>query len=114
MLYLISIFSFRICLINNKLGLVKQDEFFENSRYERLDKNSNKIVRPNEFAYNPARINVGSIAYNDLKKSVRVSPLYVIFKTNEKICDGFLWQFFKTKKFADEMKINLEVLADGY
>ena len=51
--------------VSNQSGLIPQSEQFEGSRLENLEKTSYKIVEPNEFAYNPARINVGSIAFND-------------------------------------------------
>lgn len=41
-----------------------------------------KIVRPWAFAYNPMRLNIGSIAQNDLGGDVLVSPDYVAFETH--------------------------------
>jgi type I restriction enzyme, S subunit len=38
-----------------------------------------KRLPPRAFAYNPMRINVGSIAMNDLEEEVLVSPDYVVF-----------------------------------
>ena len=46
-------------------------------------KSKYKIVEPFEFAYNPARINVGSIALNDTGKTICVSPMYVVFRIND-------------------------------
>jgi type I restriction enzyme S subunit len=57
------------------------------------------IVTPDTFAYNPARINVGSIGYDDLDKDVIVSSLYVIFKTDCKTNNYFLDKWFKTPHF---------------
>lgn len=67
-----------------------QNEQFEGSRLENLDKKSYKIVNNNEFSYNPARINVGSIGLLEEKKSVIVSSLYVCFKMNEYMNSVFL------------------------
>lgn len=39
-----------------------------------------KLVQPNQFAYNPARINIGSIALNRSNEIGIVSPFYVVFK----------------------------------
>jgi type I restriction enzyme S subunit len=41
-----------------------------------------KIVRPGAFAYNPMRLNIGSIAQNDHGRDVLVSPDYVAFETD--------------------------------
>lgn len=51
------------------------------------------------FAYNPARINVGSIGYQNTSKSVIVSSLYEVFKTTEDVDDRFLWHWFKSDDF---------------
>lgn len=94
--------------INNKVGLIKQDKLFENSRYGVLDKNSYKIVNPGEFAYNPARINIGSIGYNHLERAVSLSSLYVVFKTDKRIYDKFLWEYTTTPRFTYEVNCNTE------
>lgn len=39
-----------------------------------------KIVPPGAFAYNPMRLNIGSIAFNDSGRSILVSPDYVVFR----------------------------------
>ena len=57
------------------------------------------IVSPNSFAYNPARINVGSIGYQNVGKNVIVSSLYEVFKTSEVVDDRLLWHWFKSPDF---------------
>ena len=39
------------------------------------------VVSPKSFAYNPMRLNIGSIAFNSSHKRVLVSPDYVVFST---------------------------------
>ena len=63
------------------------------------DKRMYYIVSPQSFAYNPARINVGSIGYQNTSKSVIVSSLYEVFKTTEDVDDRFLWHWFKSDDF---------------
>ena len=63
------------------------------------DKRMYYIVSPNSFAYNPARINVGSIGYQDTGKSVIVSSLYEVFKTSDDVDDRLLWHWFKSPDF---------------
>ncbi|MBU8614136.1 MULTISPECIES: restriction endonuclease subunit S [Bacillus] len=94
--------------VSNKVGLVSQSEQFDGSRLDNLDKTSYKLVNPNEFAYNPARINVGSIAFNDLNKTVIVSSLYVILKMSEELDNEFILQFIKSQFFIDEVRKNTE------
>ena len=86
--------------ITNESGFVPQDEKFENGGTMReADKRMYYIVSPNSFAYNPARINVGSIGYQNTGKNVMVSSLYEIFKTSDEVDDRLLWHWFKSPDF---------------
>lgn len=86
--------------ITNESGFVPQDEKFENGGTMReADKRMYYIVSPNSFAYNPARINVGSIGYQNTGKNVIVSSLYEIFKTSDDVDDRLLWHWFKSPDF---------------
>lgn len=94
--------------VSNQSGLIPQSEQFEGSRLENLEKNSYKIVEPNEFAYNPARINVGSIAFNNLDETVIVSSLYVIFSLDKSINNNYALLFIKSPEFNKEVRRNTE------
>lgn len=87
--------------ISNKNGFVPQSEQFDgiDSNDRGYDISLYKIVERNTFAYNPARINVGSIGYSGDLEKVIVSSLYVTFKTNELIDDSFFNHFLKTDFF---------------
>ena len=94
--------------VSNQSGLILQSEQFEGSRLENLEKTSYKIVESNEFAYNPARINVGSIAFNDLDETVIVSSLYVIFSLDKSINNNYALLFIKSPEFNKEVRRNTE------
>lgn len=86
--------------ISNEFGFIPQNEQFENGgTMTQADKRMYYIVSPNSFAYNPARINVGSLGYYEGKEDVIVSSLYEVFKTDDTICDKFLLYWFKTNIF---------------
>lgn len=86
--------------ITNEHGFIPQDEKFENGGTMReADKGMYYIVSPNSFAYNPARINVGSIGYQNTGKDVIVSSLYEVFKTSDDVDDRLLWHWFKSPDF---------------
>ncbi|NDO41461.1 restriction endonuclease subunit S, partial [[Clostridium] cocleatum] len=51
-----------ILSVNNSLGFIKQTEQFEERKVASTNTSNYKIVKKNQYAYNPARINVGSIA----------------------------------------------------
>ena len=96
--------------VTNDRGFVPQDEQFENGGTMReADKTSYWIVEPNSFAYNPARINVGSIGYQSTGGNVIVSSLYEVFRTDETCDDHFLWHWFKTRLFTQQ----IEMLQEG-
>ncbi|WP_270773470.1 restriction endonuclease subunit S [Pauljensenia sp. OF14-1SRA] len=96
--------------VTNDRGFVPQDEQFENGgTMHEADKTSYWIVEPNSFAYNPARINVGSIGYQSTSGNVIVSSLYEVFQTDETCDDRFLWHWFKTQLFTQQ----IEMLQEG-
>ncbi|HGF8003322.1 TPA: restriction endonuclease subunit S [Enterococcus faecium] len=94
--------------VSNKAGLISQTEQFDSSRLDDLEKTNYKFVEPNEFAYNPARVNVGSIAFNNLGMTVIVSSLYVVVKMSEDLDNEFILQFIKSPTFIKEVKRNTE------
>lgn len=61
------------------------------------------VVEPYDFAYNPARINIGSIGMNNFGFTGCVSPVYVVVRT-EPNYHYFLDFFVKTKRFSEEVK----------
>ena len=86
--------------VTNENGFIPQNEQFENGgTMATADKTMYYIVTPNSFAYNPARINVGSIGYYKGSENVIVSSLYEVFQTTDEIDDRFLWHWFKSEKF---------------
>lgn len=91
-----SLIDARIYSVTNSNGFVLQSDHFSRE-VAGSDLNNYKIIRRNEFAYNPARINVGSIAYFSEDIGV-ISSLYVCFKTNDLLHDGFLSEWLKLEK----------------
>lgn len=86
--------------ISNEFGFIPQNVQFENGGTMSVaDKRMYYIVTPHTFAYNPARINVGSLGYYDGNNDVIVSSLYEVFKTSNSICDKFLLYWFKSNVF---------------
>lgn len=82
--------------------LQPSDEYFSKQVYS---KNTEKyiIVKEGNFAYNPARINIGSIGINELGYTGCVSPVYVAFKV-DKDYESFFRFYFKSTIFKEETK----------
>lgn len=90
--------------ISNKYGFIDQDEYFENRRVASRDTSNYYIIEKGYFAYNPSRIDVGSLAYKQDDKTSIISPLYVSFKANNKFVeDFFLLYFFSSVGFTKQM-----------
>ena len=87
--------------VSNKDGFVNQkDQFKFGGLVSIADKSKSIIVEPHSFAYNPARIDIGSIGYQNLDKNVIISPMYEIFKAdNNYLNDRFLWHWLKSDIF---------------
>lgn len=102
--------EYPIYSINNNTGFVPQGEQFEglDSSERGYDISMYKIISENTFAYNPARINVGSIGYSGLLNNVIISSLYVCFKTSKNIDDEYLLVYLKSDKFLKQVKRHVE------
>ena len=100
--------KYNVYSVNNKDGFILQTEQFKERMVASEDTRNYKVVEKDDFAYNPARINVGSIAR--MKQDIKgiISPMYICFKCNEKIIPEYLEYFFESSKFTYEMNKRLE------
>ena len=69
--------------VTNSHGFMPSTEYFSKEVFSK-DLSTYKIVKKGMIAYNPSRINVGSVAVQRTAEQVIVSPLYVVFEVNEK------------------------------
>ncbi len=102
--------KYPIYSISNVSGFIPQSEQFEgvDSHDRGYDVTLYKIVQKNTFAYNPARINVGSIGYSGDLNNILISSLYVCFKTRKDLLDSFLLHYLKSASFAESVKRSVE------
>jgi len=68
--------------VSNKYGFTDSSELF-NDQVASENLSGYKIIRKNYFAYNPSRINVGSIALLLEDTAICVSPMYTVFRIKE-------------------------------
>ena len=94
--------------VSNKQGFINQSEQFEDRIIASEDTSNYKIVYKNDFAYNPARINVGSIARLRTIDMGIVSPMYICFRVRKEVVSEYLEYFFSTSYFFYEMQKRLE------
>tara|TARA_Y100000817_G_scaffold76764_1_gene59069 strand:- start:335 stop:1636 length:1302 start_codon:yes stop_codon:yes gene_type:complete len=83
--------------------LVLSEEYFSKKVYS---KNTSKYLKvsKHEFAYNPSRINIGSIGMNKKDYIGAVSPIYVVFKSNEYF-HWFIEKFLQLKSTKNIINI---------
>ena len=94
--------------VSNRQGFIKQSDQFENRNVASEDTSNYKIVEKNDFAFNPARINVGSIARLTTFEKGIVSPMYICFRTQESVAPEYIDFFFESKHFYCEIQKRLE------
>lgn len=89
------------CGVSNQDGITV-------SKYAAEDKIEDyKIIEKGCFAYNPYRINVGSIALLNEDRKGLLSPAYVIFKTKpETIIDELLLKFLRSREGLRQIKLH--------
>ena len=73
------------------------------------DKSTYKIVPRGYFAYNPSRINVGSVDWQRCENRVIVSPLYVVFGVSNQLDQQYLLHYLK----SDMMLAYIKEYATG-
>jgi len=92
--------------VSNKHGFIKQSEQFDNREVASKDISNYKIIYKNMYAYNPSRINVGSIARSHSNSIGVVSPMYITFTTNESLNVEYFDQYISTFSFQENVRNN--------
>jgi type I restriction enzyme S subunit len=89
--------------ITNVQGVESTGNFTETrANTNGLDFHNYKVVSPNQFAYNPSRINLGSIALrNEKDGKCIVSPMYIVFevKNTDKLMSNYLLLWLSRSEF---------------
>ena len=87
----------------NTGNLKPSEEYFSKQVFSK-DTSKYILVNEGDFAYNPARINIGSIGINDLGYIGCVSPVYIAFSVDPDY-KAFFRFYLKTKGFREECKL---------
>lgn len=86
--------------VTNSRGFVVSEDFFDRQVYSK-DLSNYKLVKKNQFAYNPARVNVGSISLLKKFPEGLLSPMYVVFKTKSGLHPEFLHYWISSVQFRN-------------
>lgn len=93
--------------VTNSEGFTRSTEYFSKEVFSK-DVSNYKVVKPYQFAYNPSRINVGSIDYLRHSSSVLVSPLYIVFECSKDIHTDYLLRYLKSDWGNAQIRANTE------
>lgn len=89
----------RILSVTNSRGFINQSEQF-GRELASADLSNYKIVKKGQFAYNPSRVNVGSLDMLRTFDAGVLSPMYVVFEvTSKDLIPEFLYYHLKTYWF---------------
>ena len=81
--------------------LTLSEDYFTKQVYSK-DISKYILVRKNNFAYNPARVNIGSLGRNEYDFDGCVSPVYVVFEVIEEY-ENFFDLFRRQKTFINSV-----------
>ena len=91
--------------VSNTEGFVSSEKYFD-KKVASEDTSNYRIVHEDNFAYNPSRINVGSITLNLSGEKGAVSPMYVVFKVacKDDLDERYLLYLLKSKQGIEQIK----------
>lgn len=84
-----------ILSVTNANGFVRSLDVFDKQVFSQ-DSSNYKLVSLNDLAYNPSRINVGSVALCKFPEGGAVSPMYAVVRCRKSLLPQFLLHFLKS------------------
>lgn len=107
--------------VTNRPGFMLSEEQFDKKVFSK-DLSNYKIIQKGQFAYNPSRVNIGSIARLTEFDSGLLSPMYVAFEVRAGLDGAYLDYWIKSPRFRNLVKastqgsvrnsLNFSALAD--
>ena len=89
----------QVLSVTNRNGFVPPEQQF-GKKIASDDLSNYKIVEKGQFAYNPSRINVGSIARLEDFDSAVLSPMYTVFEINTDLVNSDYFLHWLSSKYA--------------
>jgi type I restriction enzyme S subunit len=84
--------------VTNTQGFVSSESYFDRKVYSK-DLSNYKIIHKEQFAYNPSRINVGSISQLKSFDKGLLSPMYVVFEAQKGLDADYFAYWIKSPRF---------------
>lgn len=94
--------------VTNRNGIQAADRTFSKQVHSH-DIVNYKILEPGWYAYNPSRVDVGSIARNNLGVTGCISPFYTVFSLDDPSIDPEIFRHFVfSHRFKQRVNANLQ------
>lgn len=94
----------QVYVVSNTRGIVRAEDYRENTIHSE-DTSNYTIIRNGMVAYNPSRLNIGSIAMLNYMEPGLVSPMYVVFEIDQKKVTKKYFEFLMKSTYVSK-KIN--------
>ena len=94
----------RVLSVTNSAGFVLAEDQFAH-RIASADLSNYRIVQRGQYAYNPARINVGSIARLDRWTDGVLSPMYVVFQVKPSLDSDFFCHWLSSAEARQRIRL---------
>ncbi len=89
--------------VSNTMGMVRAEDYRDNTIHS-ADTSNYTVIRNGMVAYNPSRLNIGSIAMLKTSEPGLVSPMYVVFKIDEsKVCKEYFEYLMHSSYVSDKI-----------
>jgi type I restriction enzyme S subunit len=99
--------SILVLSVTNTQGFVSSEKYFDKQVFSK-DLSNYKVIHKNQFAYNPSRINVGSIARLKTYNKGLLSPMYVVFEATKELECNFLEYWISSQYFRNMVNANTQ------
>jgi type I restriction enzyme S subunit len=93
--------------VTNERGFVRSLDLFDKQVFSANTSNY-KVTRFRDLAYNPSRINVGSVAMCEDRDGGAVSPMYIVVRCKEGVLPRYLLHFLKSEAGLHQIRHRCE------
>lgn len=103
--------SHAVLSCSKHVGFVESRSYFKKQVFSE-DTSNYKVIRKGWFGFPSNHVEEGSIGLLASHESGIVSPIYTVFKTNERICPEYLYAVFKTETFRHIFEVMTSASVD--
>lgn len=92
----------QVYVVSNTKGIVRAEDYRENTIHS-SDTSNYTVIRNGMVAYNPSRLNIGSIGMLKYDEPGLVSPMYVVFEIDQKRVNKEYFEYLMKSSYVSKM-----------